>query len=574
MHEFKVSRKYFNRLFTAFLFTSIIPLIICVAAIIYVNYQVMISEQNKRLLSINDATVNRLEYLLDEYENILNIISEDTQVRDVLIENNRSNGLENIMESALTGRKTNMEIHVIDYDSPISKSTNIRPSLYDQSIYFDWGILYEARSNPNKVVLFPSNYTTENGQIILSLGKGIVDSQGEFIGYAIIDVYEKTIVDQISFAGDESEYILLLNDSIVVLDTTSTYKGGFSTFLSDKDKMEILQSSLVDSDRSETIFGVKNKDQLEYSLYTFIKVDNFYKETLLLIKISLVIAILIFIICFLMVRIQVRKLYIPINVVVDAMKEITEGNLEVRIQEYSSNDEMSIVANGFNRMLDKIENLLNKVIEETERKKDAEIKLLQAQISPHFLYNMLNEIKSLAKLGRTQEVSTFVVSLGKLLRHSISNQEKFISIREELVFLNDYLQLQKIRYENSFDSIIEIDEGIMNCKIPNLILQPIIENSIIHGFRSEDSKPTLKLKGYRRGDMVFIEIHDNGDGVEDEFINYINNTEESSTLYGGHGLENIQKRLLLIYGSKYGLRIQSEIGKYTKVIVIIPYRDN
>lgn len=133
--------------------------------------------------------------------------------------------------------------------------------------------------------------------------------------------------------------------------------------------------------------------------------------------------------------------------------------------------------------------------------------------------------------------------------------------------------MQKIRYENNFEVIIDIDESILNCKIPNLILQPIIENAITHGLESGENDAILKITG-SRDDLgrVRLEIYDNGVGVDEDFIQYINDTRKSSSLYGGLGLENAQKRLLLTYGSDYGIKIESKKGSYTKVIVFLPYQ--
>lgn len=574
MHRSEVSRKYFKRLLTAFLCSSIIPLVLCVLAILFINYKLMISEQNKRVESINFTVVDLVEDIFEEYTNILYRISGEDIIKNLLIDNdlNIPDKIGMDIDSILTGRKNKIEVNIIDYDSYVSYSTNKKPNLYDQSIYSEFGIFYKIKSNLNKIVFYPNNYYTDNGQITLSMGKAIVNEKNEILGYAIIDIYEKTLLNQISLISDDAEHLLLYDDSIVVLDTTSNLSQNPSSLLAEKGEMTDYPLHLNSSKNKVTIFGSKYQQIDDYSLYTFIEIKDFYKNIWLLIKISLLMVIIIYVISLLIVKILVKNLYRPIEVVVDAMEEITEGNMEVRIAVDKDNGEMAFMAIVFNSMLDKIRNLLEMVIEETERKKNAEIKALQAQINPHFLYNMLNEIKSLAKLGRTEEVSSFVVSLGKLLRHSISNQENYITIDEELIFLNDYLDLQKIRYENKFECKIEVEEEVLNCKIPTLILQPIIENSIIHGFVDEDYNPILRIDIYRKIDKVFIEIYDNGQGIDKEYLQYINNKNEGSEQYGKHGLENIQKRLLLLYGLDYGINIQSKKDEYTMVLVTIPYQ--
>lgn len=578
MHKSEVSRNYFKKLFTAFLCSSIIPLVICVIAILFINYKMTVEEHDRKVTSISNAAIESYENLIDEYNNILYGLSDESSVQNALINNDKSllNEVGFKVDSLLTGRKGKIEIHIIDYDSPMSYDTNTKSSLYDQSIYSEWGILYKTRNSPYKVIIFPSNYYTENGQTIsLSMGKAILDNKNNIIGYVILDVYRSTLLNQLPFtSGEDTEYLLSCNNNVIILDTTSHFKEGFSVLPEKIVKWNYKNLNQIDNDKNETIFVVKQEQKKDFSLFTFVKVRNFHKSIVLLIKISLIIVVLVFLICFIVVKVQVRRLYRPIETVVEGMQKISEGNIQVRIKEDANqDDEMSMVAKGFNKMLDEINILLERVVEQTEREKNAEIKALQAQISPHFLYNMLNEIKALAKLGRTEEVSTFVISLGKLLRHSISYQEKFVTLEEDLLFLNDYLELQKVRYDNNFEVVIEIDESILNCKIPNLILQPIIENSIVHGLESGEEESILKITGGRddKG-RIKLEVYDNGVGVDEEYMQYINNTGKSSSLYGGLGLENVQKRLLLTYGSEYGIKIESEKDSYTKVIVILPYQ--
>ncbi len=578
MHKSEVSRKYFKKLFTAFLCSSIIPLTICIIAILYINYKMTVEEYNKKVTSISDVAMENFENLIDEYNNILYRLVDESVVQSALINNDKGllNDAGDVIEPLLIGRKGKIEIHIIDYDSFINYSTNTKSSLYDQSIYSEWGILYKMKSNPNKVVTFPSNYyTKDDGIISLSMGKAILDNKNDIIGYTILDIYRSTLLNHFLYVGgDESEYILTDNNDIVILDTRSNFNEGYS--ISPENIVEFNQKKLnsLDKERNETIFVVKQEQKNDFSLFTFVEVRNFYKSISLLIKISLITVAFIFIISFIIAKVQARRLYRPIETVVEGMRKISEGNIEIRIKDdENQDDEMAMIVNGFNKMLDEINILLDKVVEQTERQKNSEIKALQAQISPHFLYNMLNEIKALAKLKRTDEIATFVISLAKLLRHSISNQEKFVTIEEDLLFLNDYLELQKIRYENNFEVIIDIDEAIRNCKIPNLILQPIIENAIIHGLECGEKDSVLKITG-SRDDLgrVRLEIYDNGVGVDEDFIQYINDTRKSSSLYGGLGLENVQKRLLLTYGSDYGIKIESEKDKYTKVIVFFPYQ--
>lgn len=578
MHKSEVSRKYFKKLFTTFLCSSIIPLILCILAILWINYKMTVDEYNQKANLITKSVSHKYENIMEEYSNILLSLSKEEIIQDALINNDKELLAQSkpIIESLLTGRKEKIEIHIIDYDTSITYDTNIRAHLYDQSIYSEWGILYEMKNSTSKIINFPSNYDIgEDKKISQSMGKAIVDNENKIIGYVILDVYRSALLDQIYFVdGEEIEYVLLNNNNIIILDTTSYFKEGYHVLPQEIIKWNYPKLNIFNNKEDETIYVVNQEKRQDFSIFAFVKVRNFYQGISLLIRISLIIVTLVFFICLILVRIQVKKLYDPIEVVVNAMQKIAEGDIQVRIKEdIKQDDEMTMVAKGFNKMLDQIDVLLDEVVEQTERQKNAEIKELQAQINPHFLYNMLNEIKALAKLGRTEEISIFVISLAKLLRRSISNQEKYVTLKEDLTFVEDYLNLQKIRYENNFEVMIDIDESILDCKIPNLIIQPIIENSILHGMDMGENKLLIEVTGYidDKGRVV-LEIYDNGVGIDEEYMKYINDIGKSSSLYGGLGLENVQKRLLLRYGSEYGITIESKKNSYTKVVMILPYK--
>lgn len=576
MKQTKVNRTYFKRLLIAFLCISVIPLGICVIAILIINYKITSEEYQKKTIELSNSGIQKIEKLIEEYNNIVSSLSRETGVMDALSEDDQAAlyKAESIFTSLITGREGNIELHVLDYDSAVSYDTDRKPNLYDLSIYKDWGVFYEMKNNPMVPVYFPNNYVSnKNRQVCLSIGKAILNQKKEFIGYALLDIYQSTIENLIEpFDSEDTGYILTDQSNCIILDTTSYYREGFSISEKQKNQWHTKNVNYLSGKKTKTFIEV-NTGQHEFSLYTFVTIPEYSKQISLLIRISLFVVAGAMLLCVIIAQTLARKLYQPMDKVVAAMKEIGNGHLQIRMEEKEkAGEDVNMVARGFNKMADQINYLLEAVVEQSERQKAAEMKALQAQISPHFLYNMLNEIKALAKLGRTEEVSSFVINLGKLLRHSISNQEKYVMVKEDLEFVNAYLDLQKIRYENSFRVMLNIDDAILSCKIPNLILQPIIENAIVHGIDGADSHPVIRISGYTNGlDRVIFEIYDNGVGVDEDYIHYINNTGKSYGLYGGLGLENVQKRLLLTYGPQYGVKIESQKGYYTKVIITLPF---
>ena len=189
---------------------------------------------------------------------------------------------------------------------------------------------------------------------------------------------------------------------------------------------------------------------------------------------------------------------------------------------------------------------------------------------------MLNEIKALAKMGRTQEVSEFAVQLGRLLRASYSYKGPYTTIGEDIELIKSYLELQKIRYEGIFEYTINIVPEALPCRLPKLILQPIVENSILHGLAG--GAGIISINCCLIGNNVRIEISDNGAGVNEDIVSRVNNCQSSdNTIYNGLGLLNVQRRIQIEYGEPYGMHIESKMRNtdidqgYSRIIITIPF---
>jgi len=559
-----ISRRYFKRLLLSFLRISILPLGICVAAILYANYAMSLEKYTKNAETVSASYLHKLGEVVLEYENIAKSIGENNEIIQ-LLENNQIRdygpSLTPIVESLMTGRENKIRIHILDYDSDrFQIGSQQKPGFYDTNLFSEWGILYELLTTDHGSVICSNPYLDENDRITsMSIGQSIRDKNDRVLGFVIIDVYRDTLVNLFALAAEgDTEVVLLDRRQIAILDTTGEYEEGKLTALGDRG-----------------LAVVKNSSDSNFFLYIYLNISDFYSSMSLLLKISGILLFICVLLCIPAASLLARSLYAPLGTLVESMESITQGNIQQRIvlnQNQNQNDEMVLLARIFNGMLDKMNDLLAQVVEETERQKNAEIKALQAQISPHFLYNMFNEIKSLAKLNRVDEISQFVVHLGRLLRRSITYKEGFGTVRDEIEFVKDYLELQQIRYERSFQIQIDIPEEVMACRIPTLILQPIVENSIIHGFTDGKKQHRIQITGWKsEDDKILFEVYDDGAGVDEDYMKYINNVEKSSGLYGGLGLENVQKRVLLTYGMEYGLKIESVKNQYTLVRITMPY---
>jgi two-component system sensor histidine kinase YesM len=269
----------------------------------------------------------------------------------------------------------------------------------------------------------------------------------------------------------------------------------------------------------------------------------------------------------------------PINKLVEGMKKVEKGNKHEDI-ELDRNDELGYLSKSFNRMSKRIDNLVNRIYKEEIALKEAEIKALQAQINPHFLFNTLENINWMAQLNGVPEISNTVSALAKLIDGSIGRGDRTISLREEMEYIDNYITILKNRYEDRLEVIRNLDEELMNVKIPRLLIQPLVENAIKHGIGKSRRKGIITLNAYRKDKHIVFEVIDNGMGMTEEELKLLNQKlrendiankgNSSDTSRKSIGLENVNKRIKLLYGNSYGVEIESVYDEYTKAVVRIP----
>lgn len=287
---------------------------------------------------------------------------------------------------------------------------------------------------------------------------------------------------------------------------------------------------------------------------------------------------LIFIIGFILVVIALwssvaisKTITSPIIKLTQIMSEVGKGNLKIRA-EVMGNDEVSYLSKSFNTMIDEISGLIDKVYMEQKKKREYELIALQAQINPHFLYNTLNSISSLAMLKRTDETLLAIKSLANFYSIVLSKGQNIIPIEEEIENVKSYLTIQKIRYSEKFDYDIDIDSKILECKIIKLSIQPLVENSIKHGIRKLESKGHIEILGRITDEMVVISVIDNGVGFDENKIFKlleINGSEQSGS--NSFGIRSVDERIKLYFGDKYGLFIDYSRECGAAVEIHLPY---
>ncbi|MBL4933398.1 sensor histidine kinase [Clostridium paridis] len=282
-----------------------------------------------------------------------------------------------------------------------------------------------------------------------------------------------------------------------------------------------------------------------------------------------------FIISFLLSIFLSTRLTLPLKELLASMRLVKKGNFKEKVS-FKYKDEFGMLVLEYNDMIDNIQTLINSVYKLQLKEKEAELKALQAQINPHFLYNTLDMIFWKAEKSKQTEISDMVYALSKLFRITLSNGREFISVKEEADFIENYLLLQGKRYRDKLKYKINISDKILNYSIPKLIIQPFVENSIIHGTEEDNDRSLIIISGELVEDFIVFQIIDNGKGMDNKTINNLLSLEKIDELntINGYAIRNVNQRLSLYYGDNYTLIITSELNLGTTVTISIPLNNS
>lgn len=263
----------------------------------------------------------------------------------------------------------------------------------------------------------------------------------------------------------------------------------------------------------------------------------------------------------------------PINKLCQVTKKAGGGDFSVRAEEEGT-EELTELTRGFNQMVWQLDQLVEDIKSEQKNLRATELKLLQAQINPHFLYNTLDTIVWLAEAGEKEQVVMMVTALSDFFRTTLSKGQDFITIKEEEAHIRSYLKIQKFRYRDILDYDIDIPEELNIYFVLKMTLQPLVENALYHGIKNKRGFGHIHVSGRLENERIILTVEDDGKGMDPEELervrSLISGTMPSPGRPSGFGLYNVNERLRLNYGEDYGLRIDSRSGEGTRVEAVIP----
>jgi len=571
----------------SFLFISIIPIVLL--QFISYNRLIMNFKDNIDRLSLIDVnrTRDNLEILLASYEDILYQVYTDDELIARLTDIDRNPFLHPVYINQIR-RQLQLLCNIKDYIEAITIITKSGGIIFYDKIsgsYTNSSWLGSVSLTQDEILSYGmSDYNTK----ILPTHSTTRFAVTHYIFHLI-----HRIIDYKDIENDIGIVVLTLNEEIlsVICNTGKTALSfGFiadstNSIISYPDKSRI--GTQMDNANIYNIFNYENNIQKKnisvyvseplknWKIYSIVNQTNFNKEVRYQIMNGILLGIIILIITGVIVITVTDLLSKSLKKVTNAMKQAENGNLSISI---NKNDifpvEINTIAEAFNVMMNRILLLVDQIKISSAHQRDAEVKALEAQINPHFLYNILDNINWMAVEKEQYEISEMIVSLAKILRYSINQSNKIVKLRDEISWIKQYLYLQQIRFKNNFRYTLDIDDSLLEIKIYKLIFQPFIENTIIHGFKNRNNN-ILDIS-IKAGENIIIKIKDNGNGIKPDALDkiqslcarYNDSQEEGFGSNEDHlGFANAIGRIKMYYGNKADIQIESRQNEGTVITI-------
>ncbi|MGM9934939.1 histidine kinase [uncultured Clostridium sp.] len=540
----------------SFILYSLVPITI----LTFIFYNTLIAGFSKLSYYDNKNMNNKISQVIEEdfsdYRENIYELSLDTKIMNLLT--NKDSSIKDIYEEIydiVNDKKIKSIFYIYDMNGESILTNSIHDVQEKSKTFYNWSRFGKMSRYPDEVVMSAEKIQFEsNMRSVYTIGKAILDDHGKIIGFIEFDILENELNNILRCKCDEDIVITdKYNNNII--NTNNSLLDGIGKFkMNDyKRDSQLIRNGIIDG-----IIYVNTIKNIEFIQRFFI-----IGEIFLIVIFTILFAIMIYFAN----KISIKNTK-SIDELLKGLEYVQNGDFTRKLS-INTNDEFQKVEEYYNKMIDKIRELMNKNEEEIKRATLAQIKHLESQFNPHFLFNTLEMLRYMIKMN-DKNAEKVTLSMAKILRYSLDNNIRSTRLKDDIRYIEDYLFIQKLRYGNKFDYKICIGEGLENVIIPKLIIQPIIENSIKYGFHSKEYL-YININAEVIENMIIISVHDNGDGISKDEVKNINMLLKSDKNESSHiGLYNVQKRIQLIYGYSYGIEISSRQGKGTNIFIKIP----
>lgn len=556
---------------------TIISVIFIMQVLIYnIAYNMQIQDARNLNLQIVRQISISLEKTIMPFARVINYITMDDKIQNLLQVGYGSNKtLKYELDRQLYSHAVHQTIFIHELDSLyLYDNENLRAYF---KRYYQKDQQYNQDMNLSKYHFSDTGKVTWrlDGDTVFFERKIISLDELKSIGYlraSLNKIYIKEKIKEIK--ANPKRFIVITDENNQIIEHNSEDEKSLSYILKNIHEPKNQRDFIQDIDGvGKLLITTHYSEYLDWKIISIISIDELTKGPKILSKWILIIGVLGLIIGIIFSLLGSSQLTKPLKEMTILMQEVERENFDIEFNVQSS-DELGLLGKSFNRMVRKINTLILKVYQEELSLKDAEISALQAQINPHFLYNTLDCINWLVDSGNIDEVRTITTSLANLMKVAARNKKKFITVQEEMQYIKAYLDIYKVSLQDKFEYYIDIDPRILKQNIPKLILQPIIENAILHGIKQKIGFGSLQVKGIYDEEKMIFEVFDDGVGMSEKQINLLlenNELEDMRDKRNTIGLRNVMNRIRLIYGID-GVNVQSQEDIGTMIEISIPIK--
>lgn len=507
--------------------------------------KLMTYEKEETSQEVKNASIYVASYL-EKNKNLASLLAMSAESQNIMDDKTDFKNLKDIIKVSEKSDEFIKKIFLVSENGNIISNEKVNLETNKDMKNISW---YKKLINSNNMAFASkadfSKISSDSSKNIISISKEIKDKNNKRLGFVVINLSYKFLEDflsTINFGKDGYVFILSSEEELLFKSKNMEDFGkkDYEKLLKKRmkpEKMDFVSSNVFIPNTQWKLVGISFSNAI----------SNLKKQ---LIESSLILALIVFILTLLVSIFVSKKISKPIIYLIGEIKKTDKKLYKIKSLPQASS-EIQILTKEYNNLIDRIFVLTEDIEKKEEQKRTYQVKALQSQINPHFLYNTLDTILWLVEFGENEKAIKVTKNLGMLLRNSLNIDEDFVKLDKEIGHAKNYLDIQKIRYDNKFtyEFIKKIETSSLY--VPKLILQPIIENAIYHGIREKKSKSYIKIIVEKNPEFLIIKIIDNGLGPKEK-------KENIPTKLGGIGMENVNNRIKLLCGEKYDLKMQRE----------------
>lgn len=547
-----IRRSFKNRIFITVLLVTLVPMLLCDVFIMQISMRRSGDMLYAQAQSELDTAAGIIDSALDTVDGVTAKLAGSSVIRGALHRGRESDLLYQLMYRETGNLNGFASIDVYDSDGARIYAGSLDSEAGSLPVY--WGVLRAARECEGQTM-------QANGADGLVIARAVYGSDGEVSGYVLVRIPQGGFGALLGGSFGEQNDVFLLDgtwrqiycsDSIRADETISSLRAQLlsGAALGGGDYNVYLRQS------PDTGFTLALRQP---KVYTREVMATVYSTCAAMGILCLLLGLL----CAWLLS---RYLSKPVNELDEAMKRVEKGDYAAELSS-DREDEMGRLTASFNRMTREYRQNLERSVQRERELNETELLMMQAQLNPHFLYNTLDSIKWLGVTNGVPQVAAVASGLAVLLRAGISG-DRLITLERELELLEKYLDIQSLRFEDRFAWEIDVDERFQHCIVPKLILQPLVENSIIHGVANMDDG-YIKLSAREKSGTLILSVQDNGVGIPQDVLDWLNDPDRD--VPGGHlGLKNVDRIVRLYYGGDYGISAYSAAGEGSLVELRLP----